>query len=236
MKSFFEENGFGEFEEGFKSETKAVKVEYNEARQMYLLKIADIEDSVIGEYREINAWLFDDSQNAKDAASVGIDFTASLRKELGIKHKRAANTGDIELPSATKTGNMTITGFTKKMLDIFPPLKDEYKNHIATYGNFLYLNFYGEFVVKNFKRVFLTASTKQVKKFVDVLRDGFVKGDRDTSNMVVALLCAASYKDEAVTAKIKEALAEEKLLYISYENFMPVLAKNSKLRNVLIKN
>ena len=235
IKPFFDENGFSEFEDGFKSETKAVKIEYSEPRQMYSLSIADIEDSEIGDYREISAWLFDDSQNAKDAASVGIDFTATLRKELGIRYRRTANGNEIELPSATKSGYITIAGFTKKMLDIFPPLKEEYKNHIATYGNFLYLNFYGEHLVKNYKQVFLTASTKQVKKFVDVLRDGYVKGDRDTVNIVIALLCAASYKDEAVAAKIKESLADDKHFLMSYENFMPVLEKNAKLRNVLIK-
>lgn len=235
MKPFFEQNGFNEFENGYKNDSKAVKVDYNEDRQMFVLNIADIEDSQIGEYREASAWLFDDTQNAKDAVSVGIDFTATLRKELGIKIKRVANTNDVELPSATKAGNITITGFTKKMLDIFPALKDEYKNYIATYGNFLYLNFYGEFLVKNFKKVFLTASTKQLKKFVDVLRDGYVKGDRDTSNIVVALLCAASYKDDEVGAKIKTSLADDKHFLTSYENFIPVLEKNVKLRNVLIK-
>ena len=235
IKPFFEENGFSEFENGYKNEVKAVNVDYNDARQMFVLKVADIEDGNVGEYREVSSWLFDDSQNAKDAVSVGIDFTVSLRKELGIKHKRVANTNDVELPSATKTGNITITGFTKKMLDIFPALKDEYKNHIATYGNFLYLNFYGEFLVKNFKKVFLTASTKQVKKFVDVLRDGFVKGDRDTSNIVIALLCAASYKDDEVASKIKGLLSEDKLFFAAYENFIPVFEKNTKLRSVLIK-
>ncbi len=235
IKPFFEENGFCEFENGYKNDAKAVNVEYNEVRQMFVLSVADIEEGDIGEYRELNAWLFDDTQNAKDAVAVGIDFTASLRKELGIKIKRVANTNDVELPTATKSGNITITGFTKKMLDIFPPLKEEYKNHIATYGNFLYLNFYGEHLVANFKKVFLTASTKQLKKFVDVLRDGYVKGDRDTVNIVVALLCAASYNDEEVASKIRASLAEDKHFLVSYENFIPVLEKNTKLRSVLIK-
>lgn len=235
MKPFLDENGFSELEGAFKSETKAVKVEYSDARQMFLLNIADIDESEIGEYREISAWLFDDSQNAKDAVSVGMDFVVTLRKELGIKIKRVANTTEVELPTATKSGNITIAGFTKKMLDIFPTLKDEYKNHVATYGNFLYLNFYGDFLVKNFKKAFLTASTKQLKKFVDVLRDGYVKGDRDTVNIVVALLCAASYKDDEVAAKIKDSLAEDKHFLTSFQNFMPVFEKNTKLRNVLVK-
>lgn len=237
MQPFFDEHGLKATENnGFANESKAVTVIYDESRQMYVLSVADVnEDSNIGEFREINSWLFDDSQNAKDAVAVGIDFKQSLRKELGIKYKRTADTNDVELPTATKSGNMTVTGFTKKMLDIFPPLKAEYKNYIAVYGNFLYLNFFGEYLVPSFKKLFLTGTAKQVKKFVDVLKDAYVKGDNETINVVIAVLCAASYKEPDVTARIKEALSEDKHFLTSYENFMPVFERNNKLRCALIK-
>ena len=51
---------------------------------------------------------------------------------------------------------MDIAGFTKKMLDVFPTLKDEYKAHITKYGNFLYLNFFGEYLVPVLKNLFET--------------------------------------------------------------------------------
>ena len=54
---------------------------------MYVLSAADIGEEGDGELKEIDAWLFDDSQNAKDAASVGVDFTATLRKNMGIRLK-----------------------------------------------------------------------------------------------------------------------------------------------------
>ncbi len=237
MEPFLEENGFKKIGDEYKNDKKSVSVKYDDARQMYVLNVADAdEEGNFGEYREISAWLFDDTQNAKDAVSVGIDFTDTLRKELGIKHKRASAVQDVELPSASKSGNITVAGFTKKMLDIFPPLKAEYKNHISVYGNFLYLNFYGEFLVGNFKKVFLTGTSKQIKKFVDVLRESYIKGDKETVNLIVALLCAASYKEPDVSGRIKEALYEDKHFLTSYENFMPVFEKNSKLRNILIKN
>lgn len=236
IKPFFEENGFTEVGNEFKSENKLVAIEYNEPRQMFELKIADVtEEGNEAEYKVISSWLFDDSQNQKDAEAVGIDFTNTLRKELGIKKIRVANTEDVELPSATKSGNMTISGFTKKMLDIFPPLKAEYKNHIAVYGNFLYLNFFGEYLIPSIKKVYLTGTSKQVKKFTEVLKEAYVKGDRETVNAVVAILAAASYNDAEATEKIKAALADDKHLFTSYQNFLPALAKNKKLLKVLVK-
>lgn len=235
MQPFFDEQGFKTEEDGsFKHDKKSVKVQYDEGRQMYTLSAADIEDGNIGEYAEINAWLFDDSQNAKDAASVGIDFTATLRKNLGIKVKRAAG-AEVELPSLSKGGSITVTGFAKKMLDFFPVLKDEYKSHIAENGNFLYLNFFGEHLVPQIKTVLTSGNKKQTKKLFDLLDDLYVKGDKDTVNTIVAVLCAAAYKDEKVTKATKEMLDGDKHFLSSFENFLPVLPKSKKLLAALVK-
>ena len=236
MKPFIEENGFKEVEGAFENETKAFKVEYIEERQMYVLSVADIEDGVKGDYREVNSWLFDDSQNAKDAVAVGMDFTSSLRKELGIKSvRRSANSVSVELPTAAKGDNIDVGGFTKKMLDVFPPLRDAYKEHIALYGNFLYLNFYGEHSVPILKELFETGTKKQIKRFYDVLEDAYIKGNRDTVNLTVALLCAASKDSEKATKEVREMLAENSHFLNSYNNFIPVFAKNKKLLSALVK-
>lgn len=237
MQPFFDENGFTLKENGsYSNGTKACSVAYNEEKQMYVLSVADFdeEQNAFGEYRDINSWLFDDSQNAKDAMSVGIDFVVSLRKELGIKIKRTAS-NDVELPSASKSGSMTVTGFTKKMLDVFPVLKDEYKDHIALYGNFLYINFFGEHLVPLLKNLFTTGTKKQIKKLYDVYEDAYVKGDKDTVNIMVALLCAAAYNDENATAAIREMLAENSHFLSSFNNFIPAFASNKKLMSALLK-
>ena len=113
--------------------------------------------------------------------------------------------------------------------------RNEYKNHIAVNGNFLYLTFFGEYLVPNIKQVMASGNKKQIKKLYDILEDMYVKGDRDTVNSVVAVLCAAAYNDEKVTAAIKEMLADDKHFLSSFECFMPMLAKNKKLTASLIK-
>ena len=235
MQPFFDEHGFKAGEDGvFSNETKSFKVNYNEARQTYTLSVANITEDGVSEFGEINAWLFDDSQNAKDAASVGIDFVNSMRKEIGVKIKRAVNT-EIELPSASKSGAMTVTGFTKKMLDVFPALKDDYKEHVTVYGDFLYMNFFGEKLVPLMNDLFVTGTKKQIKKLYDVFEVAYVKGDKDTVNVMVALLCAASYNNEKATDSVKAMLEENSHFLTSYTNFIPVFAKNKKLLSALIK-
>lgn len=235
MQSFFDENGFKCDGENFVSQQKSVAIKYNDDKQTYNLLVADITEDGVGEFSNINTWLFDDSQTAKDATSVGVDFTNSLREQLGIKHERKLTENGIDLPSASKTGNMTISGFTKKMLDVFPAMKDEYKAHISENGTFLYLNFYGVSLVPRLVRLFEEGTKKQIKKFYDIIEDSYVKGDRETINITVALLSAAAYKNEKVHAKIMDMLADNKHFLSAYNAFSNTFAKNNKLISVLVK-
>ena len=236
MQSFLDDNNFKNADDVFSNDKKAFTVKYNDDKQMYVLSVADINEGEIGDFREINSWLFDDTQNAKDAIAVGIDFTSSLRKELGIKSaRRSINANAIDMPTASKGDSMDITGLTKKMLDVFPPLRDKYKEHIAVYGNFLYINFFGENLVPLLVNLFENGTKKQIKKFYDVLEDAYIKGNRDTVNICVALLCAAAKDNENCTVEIREMLAENQHFLNSFNNFLPVFSKNKKLLDALVK-
>lgn len=236
MQPFLDENSFKACQDGsFANDKKSVIISYDEARQMYVLNVADIEEGKIGEYVEVNSWLFDDSQTAKDATSVGIDFVNVLRKNLGIKVKRVASAGEIDLPTATKNGGMTVTSFTKKMLDIYPELKEKYKNYVASYGNFLYLNFFGEYLVPQLKNTFSCGTKKQIKKLFEVFEDVYVKGDKEAINAAVAVLCAASYNDEKVYSEVVNAIGDDAHFKSSFESFSLVFGKNKKLIEALIK-
>ena len=235
MKPFFDEHGFKLQEDGsYLGESKSVKVEYDEERQMYSLKLADVTDGAAGDYSEASSWLFDDSQNAKDAAAVGIDFVATVREKLGIKIKRPVVT-EVDLPSADKSGALTVSGFTKKVLDVFPQYKEPYKAHIAQYGNFLYLNFYSESLVPQIRAVLTENSKKTVKKLFELLEGGYVRGDRETVNAIVACVAAAVYDNTELQAAALDMLEGDKHFQSSVSTFIPVFARKKKLREALLK-
>ena len=236
MQPFLDENGFKLTDGIYKNDKKAAAVEYSEERQMYILKTGDINEDGGYELAEVSSWLFDDSQNAKDAEAVGIDFTSTLKQELGIKHRRSATAATaIDLPTASKDGTYNITAFTKKILDVFPMLKDEYKAHIAVYGNFLYLNFFGEKLVPQIKAVLSENNKKSVKKLFDVLQNGYLHGDRDTVNTIVAVVAAACINDETVKQNAVAALGDNKHFIDSVTQFIPVISSNKKLGSALLK-
>ncbi len=236
MQPFFDENGFKTVDGVYKTDKKVAAIEYNDERQMYILKTADIAEDGSYELSEVSAWLFDDSQNAKDAEAVGIDFTTTLKSEMGIKHTRSATAATaVDLPTVSKDGTYNITAFTKKALDVFPVLKDDYKAHVAVYGNFLYLNFFGEKLVPQIKSVLLENNKKSVKKLFDVLQTGYLQGDRDTVNTIVAIVAAACVNDETVKANAVAALGDNKHFVDSVTQFIPVISSNKKLSAALLK-
>ncbi len=233
LNPLFTEQGFKEINGVFKNDKKAVKVEYIEDRQSYVLYAADIdEDGNHGELSELTAWLFDDSQNESDAVSVGMDFADTLRKNMGIKVKLSSAAAAVELPTATKTGAMKIAGFTKKVLDVYPQYKDEYKAHVAKYGNFLYLNFFAKTLVVQIKECMNENNKKSVKKLYELLENGYINGDKETVNAVVATLAVAAYKDDKVKEAIGNMLSNNKHFNDSFQNFALALASNKKLKKV----
>ncbi len=233
LNPLFEEQGFKAVDGAYKNDKKAVKVEYNEEKQSYVLFAADIDqEGNQGEFGELTAWLFDDSQTENDAVSVGMDFADTLRKNMGIKVKLSSAASAVELPTATKTGAIKIAGFTKKVLDIYPQYKDEYKEHIAKYGNFLYLNFFAKTLVVQIKATVLENNKKSVKKLYELLENGYINGDKDTINAIVACLAAAAYKDAKVKEAIDNILSGNSHFKNSFDNFVAVIGSNKKIKKI----
>ncbi len=235
MQDIIKEAGLKVEDNYLKNDKKSVKIERSEETKLYTIAVADVDGDEIGGYKQISAWLFDDNQTAKDAVAVGIDFSDALRKELGIKAQKSAVNSIVDLPTAQKGSEININALAKKMLDIFPALKEEYKAHVAHYGNFLYLNFFGEHLIPRMVRLFEEGSAKQIKKFYNTILDFYVDGDNDTINTVVVILAAAAYNNETVTAKIREMLSVNTHFLNSFNNFLPFFAKNKKLKAALIK-
>lgn len=237
LKELFNEQGFKAVSgsEGvYANEKKSVKIEYNEKTQMYVLSMADIAEGEQQEFVEITSWLFDETQNEKDAASVGMDFCECIREKLGVKIERKTDSL-VDLPSFNKNGDYNVTALTKKMLDIFPQFKDPYRDHVAKYGNFLYLDFYGEYIVPELYKTYSENNKKSVKKLTEALENAYVSGDREAVNVLVAMLSATASKDEKVKNAIMEALGENTHFKQSIISFIPNVTKNQKLSKSLLK-
>lgn len=226
MTAFLEEQGFKSAEDAFANDKYSLKVEYDESRQVYNLKMAEVGENGVGEYALLTSYLFEDGQTERDAESVGIDFVDTLKKQLGVKATRKNYA--VELPSANKGDSITITTLTSKLLAIYPSLKDTYKAEVDSKGKYLYLDFTTTYFVPEVRKTLESGNKKAVKKLVDMLIEMFVGGDNPTSTMVVVLLAAAIGKNEerfiAAAAHMDECIH----LVNAVNNTIPLLGKDKK--------
>ena len=230
MSPFLSEHGFKKTGDNeYKSETNAVLVGYDEARQMYTLKMA----AEGGEYEEISAWLFDDSQTERDAASVGIDFTETLTEKLGVKKNSRAER-IVDMPTASKDGG-DIATFTKKVLDVYPQFKEPYRAHIAKYGNFLYLNFFGETLVPQLKSTLASGDKREIKKIFSVFQNTYITGDKDTINAMLACIAAAVCNDDTAQKNLALTLEDNNHMLKAVTELAPKVKGNKKLSAALLK-
>ncbi|MBO4692913.1 MAG: hypothetical protein J5659_00765 [Clostridia bacterium] len=230
MSPFLAENGFHKKAENeYESEKCSILIEYDDARQMYILKKAEPE----GEYAEISAWLFDDSQTERDAVSVGIDFTETLSENLGVK-KNSRLAAAVDMPTANKDG-ADIGTFAKKVLDVYPQFKEPYRAHIQKYGNFLYLNFFGETLVPQLKQTLASGDKKAIKKIFTVFDSTYITGDRDTVNAMLACIAAASLDDDNAKKNLAETLRDNNHMLRAVAALSERLKTNKKLSAALIK-
>ena len=233
MEPFFEENGFKADGETFKSETLALKIEYDETKQIYKLMLAEIAEGKIGEFEVASTYLFDDSQTQRDAESVGIDFVDTLKKKLGIKAKRRAAGLEIDLPTASKGSAVNVTALTSKLLAVYPALKDTYKAEVEAKGKYLYLDFMTTYCVPEIRATLEAGSKKTTKKLIDMMIEMFVQGDNATSTAVVAILAAAIGKNEERFIAATEHMDECTNLVTSINNIIPLLGTNKKFTKAL---
>lgn len=235
FKELFAEQNFKYVSDGvYENEKKLVKIEYDEQRKLYRLLMADVVDGVAEEPSEITSWLFDETQNEKDAESVGMDFCETVREKMGVKIVRKTD-AQVDLPTFNKDGNYNVTALAKKVLDVFPQFKDNYRDHVAKYGNFLYLDFFGTYLVPELTKVYSENVKKTVKKVTEMFENAYVNGDREAVNVAVAVLAAAVSKDNKAKENLFAAFGDNTHFKQAVESFIPKVTNNAKLSKALIK-
>lgn len=184
------------------NDKKAVKVDYDEQRKLFRLSAANIEEGKEVQFKELSAWLFDETHNLRDAKAVSEDFADSLRDLFGMKKPSAENFKDVALPSKSASGaTPNVEALAQRFLAIFPQYKDVYREHMAKYGEFLYQNFFAQTAAVKLKELVVDpkANKKQLGKYFTMLNEMYAEGDANVASTVTYTILGNAFGDDLET-------------------------------------
>jgi hypothetical protein len=243
MHEFMNSNGFstaGQDTGIFKGTEKQYKVSYNDSAKQFVLSVTNIPDE--GEeavYSAVTSWLFDENDHgANDTKCIAEDFVSAVAEANGIKivTTPAGNIEQVVMPEKAAEGaDPGIEAFTQKFLAMFPQYKEDYKLSIATYGDFLYVDFFKKYGVQKLRELTDAENKKQLTKYWNMLGDMHYEGEALVGDIICAVIIAGTFGQNP--AEFDNAAAKYLTDYPFLKQAGAAAAKNyksnKKLRKVL---
>lgn len=174
---------------------------YKTKKHMVMRSCSMTEDGPDNEWKTMGTWIFDPAVDSeKEAESIGNDFAESVSSPKVIaasrQHKKKKKNSD--------DGNGDPVFFSKRLITIFPELKDEIKEEEDSYEAFRGVTFAKEHIVPKVKNLVASKNITMINKLSSLLSAQYGYGDIDTRS-IITIVILNSIEDEAQ----KEALREE---------------------------
>lgn len=174
----------------------AVKVWYDEEKKMFKLDMATLEEGKGIEFATVSSWLFDEHHNERDAKGVAGDFVDTLNTRLGIKRVMSVSAREISLPSKP-AGDSTpgVEAFANRFLTLFPQYKQTYKESMAKYGDFMYVDFFANTAAPKLRELADDGAKKPLEKMVGMLDTYYVDGDYTVQGLITYIIIGGAFAD-----------------------------------------
>lgn len=246
IEPFMTENGYSskDLDTGsFKGETKTFKVSYSEEEKSFAISVADIGAvGETGDFKTLSTWYFNEEDHgAKDTHLIAEDFTEAAAKSLGIKIVRAEESGEIKsvaLPERAEAGtDPGINAFAQKFLALFPQYKDTYREMVAKYGEFLYVEFFKNCGIEKMRELIADESKnkKQLGKYFNMLGEMHYSGEQVVGDVICSVILAGTFGNDPAgfNALAEKYLEDYPFLKTAGAAAVSNYKSNKKLRKLL---
>ena len=185
----------------FIGEHNAYMVMYNPVKKLVALKVCGIEDSAPdNQWKSMNTWIYDpETDGPKEANSIGNDFAQALSTSKPKINKSKKKNSD--------EGNADPKFFCKRLVNIFPELKEEIWAEEDGYDPFRGVTFVEGKVVPKVKELVEKGSKADIEKLATILSTQYTAGDLDTRSIItIVVLNGIKPKHDE---KIEEYLSDD---------------------------
>ena len=210
----------------FKSEKGRARFVFNQDRVHLLFGALDAELSDDSTFNLDTTYLFVlDEYGEKDLKSLINEIseymtdTYLVKKKENVKMKAPATVSK----AAARSGAMAYDPITlaSKLAGMFPDLKDEIKNNINTYGEFLCEDFFVNHGNRYVMDVIRSNNPQQMKKLFNILGEVYEDGTNEVQSLIAVTMLGGINNDPHVIQQIMPYLTDTML--------EPVLAANERL-------
>ena len=185
----------------YTGETTAYSVIYYKDKKHIVMRSCSMtEDGPDNEWKTIGTWMFDPATDSeREAESIGNDFAESVSAPKFVQttkqKKKKKNSDD---------GSGDPVFFSKRLVAVFPELKEEIRTEEESYEQFRAVTFTREKIVPKVAELLERNNQKEVDKLAEVLSSQYSYGDIDTRPLITMIILNSITDEEQ-----KEAISRE---------------------------
>lgn len=186
-------------------ETAYSVIYYKSKKHMVMRSCAMTDEGPDNEWKTMGTWMFDPSVDTeKEAESIGNDFAESVAaprftQVTRQQRKKKKNSDD---------GNGDPVFFSKRLVNIFPELKDEIREEENGYEMFRAVTFAKASIVPRVKALMERNNTAEVDKLSELLSSQYSYGDIDTRSLITIVILN-SITDESQKEAIRREMSDD---------------------------
>ena len=169
----------------FTSDSVAYSVIYYvEKKHMVLRTCTMTDDGPDNEWKTLGTWMFDpEVDTEKEANSIGNDFSDTVAAPVAVKRVKQTK----KKKSGDDQSNDPIF-LSKRLVKLFPELKDEIKFEQDYHESFRAVTFFREKVVPKVNELVKRGSKSEITKLVEILSAQYLNGDFDTRSIITMVI------------------------------------------------
>ena len=190
----------------YTGESTAYSVIYYKDKKHMVMRSCDMADGAPdNEWKTIATWMFDPATDTeREADSIANDFVENVSaptfKPVAKQKKKKKKDSD--------DGNADPVFFSKRLIAVFPELRDEIREEQESYEEFRAVTFTKTHILPKVKALMANGSKSEIDKLSEILSAQYSYGDIDTRPLITIVILN-SITDADQKEAIKDSMSDD---------------------------
>lgn len=212
----------------------SVKIELFEGKISLLCAQSQADSAVDGDYKKMSTTLFDaETADDREIKYIVNDFSDSVNETYGKKGKNSKKLPQPVSKAAAKSGTVYFDLITlgSRFVQVYPELKEAYKENIEKYGEFLADDFFLNYGNAKLRETVKENNPVQMRKLFNMLNNVYNDGTNQVQSVIVVTVLGSLYDDETLLANCVDYMEDMSLSVIETNKLLRKPANRSKLEH-----